>query len=176
QALVDGVMKVVEEYRPLHVSIVGGEPLVRYKELNQILPMLQARKIHTQVVTSAVRPIPLEWSKLQKMTLAVSVDGLAPEHDVRRKPATYERILKNIEGHQIVVHSTVTRQMTRRPGYLREFREFWSARREVRKLWFSLFTPQLGETSEEILPWDRRLEVLRELGELARKFRKMEMP
>src|SRR5436190_8448289 len=52
QALVDGVMKVVEEYRPLHVSIVGGEPLVRYKELNQILPMLQARKIHTQVVTS----------------------------------------------------------------------------------------------------------------------------
>ena len=176
QELVDRVMKVVEEYRPLHVSIVGGEPLVRYRELNQILPMLQTRNIHIQVVTSAVRPIPLEWSKFPKMTIAVSIDGLAPEHDVRRKPATYERILKNIEGHRIVVHCTVTRQMTNRTGYLQEFAEFWSARKEARKLWFSLFTPQIGETSEEILPWDKRLGVLRELRELAQKFPKMEMP
>jgi MoaA/NifB/PqqE/SkfB family radical SAM enzyme len=176
QELVDRVLKVVEKYRPLHVSIVGGEPLVRYRELNQILPILQTRNIHTQVVTSAVRPIPLEWSKLRRMTLAVSIDGLAPEHDVRRKPATYERILKNIEGHQIVVHCTVTRQMTNRPGYLREFVEFWNARNEVRKFWFSLYTPQIGETSEEILPWDKRLAVLRELGELAQSFPKMEMP
>jgi sulfatase maturation enzyme AslB (radical SAM superfamily) len=176
QALVDGVMAVIDQHRPLHVSLVGGEPLVRYKELNQIIPMLHARQIHVQVVTSAVRPIPPEWSKFSRMTISVSIDGLAPEHDVRRKPATYDRILKNIEGHQIVVHCTVTRQMTDRPGYLREFVEFWSSRQEVRKLWFSLFTPQIGETSHEILPWDRRLAVLRELSELGREFRKMETP
>src|ERR687884_1881552 len=40
QALVDGVLALVKQYRPLHISIVGGEPLVRYKELNTLLPLL----------------------------------------------------------------------------------------------------------------------------------------
>jgi len=33
QELIDGVLNIVEQRRPLHLSIVGGEPLVRYKEL-----------------------------------------------------------------------------------------------------------------------------------------------
>ena len=36
--------------------------------------------------------------------VAVSVDGLPEHHDERRKPATYERILKNVEGLSINVH------------------------------------------------------------------------
>jgi hypothetical protein len=63
---------------------------------------------------------------------------------VRRKPATYERILKNIEGHRVTVHCTITRQQTERAGYFEEFMEFWSARPEVKKVWFSLFKPQVG--------------------------------
>src|SRR5204862_286895 len=58
QALIDGVLALVDQHRPLHVSIVGGEPLVRYRELDTILPQLAARGLHTQVVTSAVRTIP----------------------------------------------------------------------------------------------------------------------
>ena len=42
--------------------------------------------------------------------IVVSIDGLQPEHDVRRTPATYDRILKHIAGHTITVHCTVTRQ------------------------------------------------------------------
>src|SRR5678810_1212992 len=61
QDLVDGVLELVERHRPLHVSIVGGEPLVRYRELNTILPQLAERGVHAQLVTSAVRPIPSEW-------------------------------------------------------------------------------------------------------------------
>src|SRR5262245_15681326 len=38
--LVDGVLKLVRRYRPLHLSIVGGEPLVRYRELDVLLPRL----------------------------------------------------------------------------------------------------------------------------------------
>ena len=38
--LVSRFFKLIEEHRPIHVSIVGGEPLVRYRELNQILPRL----------------------------------------------------------------------------------------------------------------------------------------
>jgi len=175
QALVDRVIGLIDQYRPLHVSIVGGEPLVRYRELNQILPILEARNIHIQVVTSAVRPIPIEWAKLKRMTTAVSIDGLAPEHDVRRKPATYERILKNIEGHQITVHCTITRQMTDRPGYLREFVEFWSGQKATKQIWMSIFTPQIGETSYEILPPESRTKVIRELLELREAYPKVAM-
>ena len=56
-----------------------------------------------------------------RLQIVVSIDGLQPEHDERRKPATYERILKHIDGHHITVHCTVTRQQVRREGYLEEF-------------------------------------------------------
>lgn len=174
--LVDGVIRLADEYRPLHISLVGGEPLVRFRELNEILPKLAERQIHIQVVTSAVRPIPPEWRDIPRMTLVVSIDGLAPEHDERRKPATYERILKNIEGHRITVHCTVTSQMTRTDGYLHEFMRFWSARPEVEKIWTSLFTPQVGETSVEILTSDDRARVIQELRDLGGIFPKLRMP
>ena len=36
QALIDGVHALVDRHKPLHVSIVGGEPLVRYRELDRV--------------------------------------------------------------------------------------------------------------------------------------------
>lgn len=101
ERLVDEFLGLVRRLRPIHVSIVGGEPLVRYRELNDLLPELERMGIEVQLVTSAVRPIPKEWSKLTNLHLAVSIDGLQPEHDRRRFPATYERILENIAGHQV---------------------------------------------------------------------------
>src|SRR5919201_6522549 len=64
QELIDRFIAIVDRCRPLHVSIVGGEPLVRYRELDVILPQLAERDIHTQLVTSAVRPIPRDWAAL----------------------------------------------------------------------------------------------------------------
>src|SRR4051812_35304986 len=46
--LVTRFKSLIETHRPLHVSIVGGEPLVRYRELEEILPWLSERNIHTQ--------------------------------------------------------------------------------------------------------------------------------
>ena len=60
QALIDGVLEVVDRLKPLHLSIVGGDPLVRYRELELLVPQLLTRGIHIQVVTSAFRPINLE--------------------------------------------------------------------------------------------------------------------
>jgi MoaA/NifB/PqqE/SkfB family radical SAM enzyme len=154
--LVDRVIALVDEQQPVHVSIVGGEPLVRYRELNEILPALASRDIYVQLVTSAVREIPKEWRGLPKLMIVVSIDGLQPEHDARRTPATYSRILRHIEGHEITVHCTVTRQQAIRPGYLEEFLQFWSNRSEIVRIWMSLYTPQIGEVSEErLLPIDR---------------------
>jgi len=164
--LVARFMRVIDEHNPLHVSIVGGEPLVRYRELNEILPRLSARGIHTQVVTSAVRPIPAEWIGLRRLQIVVSIDGLQPEHDERRKPATYDRILKHIAGHQITVHCTVTRQQVRRDGYIDEFLRFWQRNEHTRLIWVSLYTPQIGELSMERLTKDDRTRVVAELRRL----------
>src|SRR6476620_1529747 len=163
QELIDNVLDLVDRQKPLHVSIVGGEPLVRFRELNSILPALSARGIYTQLVTSAVREIPKEWASIPRLHLVVSIDGLQPEHDARRTPATYDRIQKHIVGHQIVVHCTLTRQQINRPGYLEEFLQFWSTRQEVRKIWMSLYTPQLGEISDERLTTDDRQRVVSDL-------------
>jgi MoaA/NifB/PqqE/SkfB family radical SAM enzyme len=176
QELVDNFMAVVDKHRPLHVSIVGGEPLVRYKELDQILPQLAKRGIHSQLVTSAVREIPKHWNKIHRMSIVVSIDGLQPEHDVRRTPATYDRIQKHIVGHRITVHCTVTRQQVNRPGYLEEFLKFWSAKEEVNKIWMSLYTPQIGEISDERLrPADRQL-VVADLLALRLRYPKLALP
>jgi MoaA/NifB/PqqE/SkfB family radical SAM enzyme len=176
QELVDNVLALVDRRRPLHVSIVGGEPLVRYRELEQIIPALSARGIHTQLVTSAVREIPKAFASLPRTTIVVSIDGLQPEHDVRRTPATYERILKHIAGHRITVHCTVTRQQVNRPGYLEEFLRFWSDRTEVRKIWISLYTPQVGEISAERLTPADRQRVVADLMALRLRFPKLEAP
>ena len=149
---------------------------MRYRELNELLPELERMGIEVQLVTSAVRPIPKEWSKLNNLHLAVSIDGLQPEHDRRRFPATYERIIENIAGHQIIVHCTITRQFAASPGGLAEFAQFWSARIEVRKIWFSLYTPQEGEESEERLRPEHRAAVLAELARVGRNFPKVDMP
>lgn len=175
-ALVEGVLDLVRRHSPVHVSIVGGEPLVRYRELNTLLPILSGMGIDVQLVTSAVRPIPAEWRDLRYLGLVVSIDGLQPEHDRRRAPATYERILQNIAGHRIIVHCTVTRQLLARPGYLEEFTALWSNRPEVRKIWFSLYTPQEGDRSEERLRPADRVEVVRELERLRARYLKIEMP
>jgi organic radical activating enzyme len=176
QALVDGVLALVDRHKPLHVSIVGGEPLVRHRELSTLLPILARRGVYTQVVTSAVRPIPQEWIGLRRLQVCVSIDGLQPEHDERRKPATYDRILKHIAGHQITVHCTVTRQQVRREGYLDEFVRFWSDNSDTRSIWISLYTPQVGELSTERLTSADRAAVVTTLRALRPRYSKLQMP
>lgn len=174
--LVQGVLTLVDEHRPLHLSIVGGDPLVRHREVTRLLPQLDARGIYVQVVTSAFRPIPPEWAQINRLNIVVSIDGLQPEHDARRKPATYARVLESIRGHRVTIHCTITAQMMKRPGYLQEFLEFWSAKPEIRKVWMSMFTPQVGATDPEILTREERAQAAAELLRLRRLFPKLDMP
>ena len=174
--LVTRFMALIDRHKPLHVSIVGGEPLVRYRELGKILPQLSERGIHAQVVTSAVRQIPAEWAGLRRLQVVVSIDGLPAEHDARRTPATYERILKHIVGHQITVHCTITRQQIRRDGYLEEFLAYWQQNPNTRLVWMSLYTPQIGELSTERLSKSDRERVVGELRRLRHKFSKLQLP
>jgi len=175
QDLVAATIALVRRLRPVHLTIVGGEPLVRYRELSELLPRLDRMGIEVQLVTSAVRPIPEEWKQIRALHLVVSIDGLAPEHDRRRAPATYDRILKHIASHELTVHCTVTRQMLARRGYLADFSRFWSERAEVRRIWFSIYTPQEGEDSPERLRAEDRPVLFDELS-AAKVFPKVHLP
>ena len=171
-ALVEGVLRLVEKHRPIHLSLVGGEPLLKHRELSRILPVLGQMGIHTLVVTSGVVPIPQNWMTIPRLRVAVSVDGLREDHDIRRKPATYERILKNIRHRTINVHWVITSAMLERPGYLEEYVSFWSARAEVNRIWASIYTPQVGEQSRERLTADDRSRLAEKLPGLRHQYPK----
>jgi MoaA/NifB/PqqE/SkfB family radical SAM enzyme len=173
--LVEGVLGLVRKHRPMHVSLVGGEPLVRHRELSRILPVLGEMGIFVLIPTSAVIPIPEEWMKIPRLRVAVSVDGLAEHHDIRRKPATYERILQNIAGREVNVHWVVTRPMLERPGYVEEYVSFWNARPEVNHIWVSTYTPQVGENSAEMLSKEDREIIARQLVPLRASYPKLLM-
>ncbi|MGQ9634740.1 MAG: radical SAM protein [Bryobacteraceae bacterium] len=175
EELVRRVLALLRELRPLHVSIVGGEPLVRYRELDRLLPELDRMGVEVQLVTSAVRRIPPQWAQLSCLHIAVSVDGLPAEHDRRRAPATYARILEHIAGHSVIVHCTITRPIAY-ADYLEEFSRFWSSRPECRRIWFSLFTPQQDQESvERLFPEDRQ-RVVDALARIRAKFPKVHLP
>jgi sulfatase maturation enzyme AslB (radical SAM superfamily) len=132
--------------------------------------------IEVQVVTSAVRPIPAVWRNLRNLHVVISVDGLQAEHDKRRSPATYDRILNHIAGHEVTVHCTITRQQLRRSGYPSDFASFWSQRPEVRNIWFSILTPRAASQSEERLGTQDRQLALSELARLRNRFPKVYLP
>jgi MoaA/NifB/PqqE/SkfB family radical SAM enzyme len=171
--LVEGVLRLVRKHKPLHVSLVGGEPMVRHRELNRILPELSGMGVYALVVTSGVIAIPAEWMSLPRVRVAISVDGLPEHHDIRRKPATYERILKNIEGREVNIHWVITRPMLERPGYLEEYVKFWSERPETNRIWVSVYTPQIGEQSPEMLTLAHRETLARELPGIGKRYPKL---
>src|ERR1700683_4543950 len=90
QALVDGVIDLGRKHKPLHVSLVGGEPMLRHREVSQILPKLREMGRLEVGVTSGVIPVPRDWMIRRRVRVAISVDGLPEPHHIRRKPATYE--------------------------------------------------------------------------------------
>jgi MoaA/NifB/PqqE/SkfB family radical SAM enzyme len=173
--LVNGILRLVDEHRPLQVSLVGGEPLVRHRELSRVIPELSSRGIYTLIVTSGVIAIPEAWTKLPRITVAVSVDGNPEDHDVRRKPATYNRILKNIKGSQVNVHWTVVRKNVEEPGYLDRYLQFWNAQPEVNRIWVSVYTPQLDEDSDERLTEKNRRALAAYFSSIAGRYHKLSM-
>jgi hypothetical protein len=141
-----------------------------------MIPLLLDRGIHVQIVTGAFRPIAPVWATLAHMNVVVSIDGLQPEHDARNAPETYDRILKKIAGQKITIHCTVTGQMMKRPGYLKEFLEYWTPRAEIQKVWFSLFTPQVGDRLPEMLQPHDCLQAIADMLALRKEFPKLDMP
>jgi hypothetical protein len=65
--------------------------------------------------------------------------------------------------------------MMKQLGYLRKFLEYWTPKAEIRKVWFSLFTPQVGDRLPEILQPHERLQAIADMLELRKEFSKLDM-
>ena len=131
-------MALIDEHKPLHVSIVGGEPLVRYRELDtDPAAARRARRAHAGRDQRRAADSGGMDRACGGCRSSCRSTACQPEHDERRTPATYDRILKHIEGHQITVHCTVTRQQIRRDGYLEEFLQLLAGQPE--------YAPDLGQ-------------------------------
>jgi MoaA/NifB/PqqE/SkfB family radical SAM enzyme len=175
-ALVEAVLELVRRHRPMQVSFVGGEPLIRHKELSRILPVLDSWGVHALVVTSAIVPFPEEWNAVKHVRVTVSIDGLRPEHDARRAPATYDRILKNLSGRKADISWVITNPMMERDGYLEEYLEFWTKQPSIERIWLSMYTPQRREQSSERLTPASRARLLAALPELKRRYPALILP
>jgi organic radical activating enzyme len=173
--LVFGVLAAVDRIKAQHVLLTGGEPLIRHRELKRLVPLLLARGVKVQLATTAIRSFPLAWTLDPNMTVVVNVDGLQPEHDRKRAPATYKRILSNVSDRQVTIHCTLTGHMLKRPLYLKEFLDFWTSRPETRKIWFSLFTPQKGQQPPEALTPEQRKAAISEMMLLQPRYPKLDM-
>jgi hypothetical protein len=66
--------------------------------------------------------------------------------------------------------------MMKRSGYLKEFLEYWTPRAEIRTVWFSLFTPQVGDRLPEMLEPHERLQAIADMLALRKEFPKLDMP
>jgi hypothetical protein len=58
---------------------------------------------------------------------------------------------------------------------LEEYVAFWQARREVNRIWVSLYSPQVGEHSAEMLSLDERRRIATELPDLQQAYPKLLM-
>ena len=174
--LVERVLELIRRHRPVQVSFVGGEPLLRHKELSQIVPVVSQWGVYSLIVTSGIIPFPQAWNRIPRVRVAVSIDGLQPEHDARRAPATYQKILKNLEGREADISWVITNQMMQQPDYLERYLAFWTARREIGRIWLSLYTPQKDEHSAEMLTPESRQRLLAELPLLKRRFPNLILP
>ncbi len=174
--LVQGILDLIRKHKPVQVSFVGGEPLIRHRELSRILPIVSQWGVHSLVVTSAVIPFPEEWNRIENVRVAVSIDGLQPDHDRRRKPATYQRILENLDQRTADVSWVLTNQQFSSPGYMDEYLGFWTSRPEIERIWLSIYTPQRGESSEEMLSPQSREALFSRLPALKEKYPDLILP
>jgi hypothetical protein len=156
--LVDRVLALVERLRPVRISLIGGEPLVRRREIGRLLPELDRLGIEVQLATGALLPVPCEYRTWDNLAIVVTVDLF--------HPGTRSRILENISGHNVIVHCNIARPLGNAPGRLDEFAEFWSSRDEVCGIWFSLhaLTPA------------NRAGIVNELDLIRRRFPKVDLP
>jgi hypothetical protein len=72
------MLQLVDPLKSLHLRIVGGDPLIWYRQLEAMVSQPLDSGVHSQIVTSGFRPLTAGWMVLPNFTPMVSTDGLQP--------------------------------------------------------------------------------------------------
>ena len=153
---IDGVLALVDRHQPLHVSIVGGEPLVRYRELNTLLPALAARHPRAAGHQRRARN-PRRMARHRRSCRSwcrSTACSRSTTSAARRRPTIGSSSTSPDTDHRALHGHPAAGEP---PGLSRGVpRILVGAQEPVEKIWVSLYTPQIGEVSEERLrPADR---------------------
>jgi len=70
----------------------------------------------------------------------------------------------------VYIHWTVVRSHLQDPDYMDRYLSFWSEREETHLIWMSVYTPQRGEQTPEMLSSDDRFRLVEAIPKLARKY------
>ena len=116
---------------------------------------------------------------LAHMNVVVSIDGLQPEHDVRRAPATYDRVLekhRGPEGHDPLHCHRSNDEASQ--CYLEEISGVLDT--QGRGPWArcgsACSLQQIGDRLPEMLQPDERLHAIADMLALRKEFSKLDMP
>ena len=152
QALIDGVIELVDAHQPIHVSIVGGEPLVRYRELDVLLPRL-AERGHLHAGRHQRRAADSRGVGGDQAAADLRVDRRAAagaRRAPRRRPPT---IASSSTSRGIRSPCTAPSRGSRCSATATSRNSSATGRTNpnARTIWISLYTPQIGEVSDERL-------------------------
>ena len=176
QALIDGVLELVDRIRPLHLSLVGGDPLVRHRELAVPDSATAGEGNPRAGGHKRFSPSPGQLGGTESFQRCGFDRRAAARPRYPACPCNLRSDHQEHRGQNITIHCTVTGQMMKRPGSLRQFLEFWTPRAEIRKVWFSLFTPQIGDQLPEMLRPEERERAIADMLILRKEFLKLDMP
>ena len=73
------------------------------------------------------------------------------------------------------IHWTITGPMMKRAGYLEEYLAFWQAQAEVKRIWVSVYSPQVGRTHAGNAHLEERQRLAQELPALREAYPKLLM-
>ena len=67
-ALVNGILELVRKHKPLHVSLVGGEPMMRHRELSEVPASAEQNgRLHTCGYQRRDTRFPRVWMKIPRL-------------------------------------------------------------------------------------------------------------
>ena len=174
--LVTRFMELIDEHKPVHVSIIGGEPLVQVSRAGRDpAPARRSRDFRAggdqrgaadpggvgKAETAPDRR--LDRRSSTRARRATNAGDLRPDPEAHRRTPSH----RPLHGH---APAGTARRLSRR------VRQSVVAKRDCQAIWTSLYTPQIGEVSEERLRPEDRQRVVASLMHLRPRYPKLRMP
>jgi MoaA/NifB/PqqE/SkfB family radical SAM enzyme len=93
----EDVIYAIDKYKPVLVSLTGGEPLLR-KDIFEIIDYCKSKRKFVELCTNGILISKEAAEKLNADVINISVDGLKEINDKIRGQGAFEKIVQGIEN------------------------------------------------------------------------------